>query len=109
MPVYKTITENISTTPPDRVALDERFITLFLPEDAQERLEAQELRQIVHRAMNDLSEAEFRVIESRYQHKKSPGQAASRMGIPRDKLIELEQSALSKLRTALTKWHRGRE
>ena len=107
MPVYKKITENVPTTPPERVALDERFITLFLPEDAQERLEAQELRQLVHRAMNSLSAEEFRVIESRYQHKKSPGQAASRMGISRQTLIELETSALEKLRSALTSWHRG--
>ena len=107
MPVYKKITENISTTPPERVALDERFITLFLPEDAQERLEAQELRQIVHRALNELSDDEFRIIESRYQHKKSPGQAASRMGISRDELIRLEQSALTKLRAALATWHQS--
>ena len=65
MPVYKKVTENISSTPPERVALDERFITLFLPEDAQERLEAQELRQIVHRALNELSDDEFHIIESR--------------------------------------------
>ncbi len=107
MPVYKKITENIPTTAPERVALDERFITLFLPEDAQERLEAQELRQLVHHAMNSLSEEEFRVIESRYQHKKSPGQAASRMGISRQALVELETSALGKLRNALTSWHSG--
>lgn len=107
MPVYKKVTENISTSPPERVALDERFITLFLPEDAQERLEAQELRQIVHHAMNNLSEEEFRVIESRYQHKKSPGQAASRMGITRDALVKLEQSALKKLRTTLVSWQKG--
>jgi DNA-directed RNA polymerase specialized sigma subunit len=86
MPVYKKVTENISTSPPERVALDERFITLFLPEDAQERL---------------------RVIESRYQHKKSPGQAASRMGITRDALVKLEQSALKKLRTTLVSWQKG--
>jgi len=107
MPVYKKVTENISTTPPERVALDERFITLFLPEDAQERLEAQELRQVVHHAMNALTEDEFRVIESRYQHKKSPGQAASRMGMSRDTLVELEKSALKKLRTALVSYQKG--
>ncbi len=109
MPVYKKITENIPTTPPERVALDERFITLFLPEDAQERLEGQELRQLVHHAMNSLSADEFRVIESRYQHKKSPGQAASRMGISREDLVQLEASALQKLRSALTSWHSGAE
>jgi RNA polymerase sigma factor (sigma-70 family) len=107
MPVYKKVTENISTTPPERVALDERFITLFLPEDAHERLEAQELRQVVHHAMNTLSKDEFRVIESRYQHKKSPGQAASRMGMTRDAIVELEQSALKKLRTALVSYQKG--
>jgi RNA polymerase sigma factor (sigma-70 family) len=101
MPVYKKTTENISTIPPERVALDERFVTLFISEDAQERLEAQELRQMVHRALQTLTEDEFRVIESRYQHKKSPGQVASRLSITREAMFEFEKSALEKLRGAL--------
>tara|TARA_B100000579_G_scaffold429732_1_gene441978 strand:+ start:61 stop:387 length:327 start_codon:yes stop_codon:yes gene_type:complete len=107
MSVYKKITENNSPIGLERTALDERFITLFLDEDAQERLEAQELRQLVHRAMNELSDLEFKVIESRYQYKKSPGQAAYRIGITRENLLELEESALGKLRSALTNWQRS--
>ena len=108
MSVYKKITENDSTAALEKTALDERFITLFMDENAQERLEAQELRQLVHRAMNELSDLEFKVIESRYQYKKSPGQAAYRIGITREELLELEESALDRLRSALTKWQRGR-
>ncbi|MEE3233084.1 MAG: hypothetical protein VX294_02880 [Candidatus Latescibacterota bacterium] len=78
-----------------------------MDENAQERLEAQELRQLVHRAMNELSDLEFKVIESRYQYKKSPGQAAYRIGITREELLELEESALDRLRSALTKWQRS--
>ena len=107
MSVYKKVTENNSEIPLDRTGLDERFITLFLDEDAQERLEAQELRQLVHRAMNDLSDLEFRVIELRYQFKKSPGQAAYKIGIAREKLFEVETKALNKLRNALTHWQRN--
>ena len=107
MSVYKKVTENNSAIPLDRTGLDERFITLFLDEDAQERLEAQELRQLVHRAMNDLSDLEFRVIESRYQYKKSPGQAAYKIGIAREELCEVEKNALEKLRNALTHWQRS--
>ncbi len=104
MPVYKKIAANIPTPPLERVALDERFITFFLSEDAQQRLEAQELRQMVHRALQTLNEDEFHVIESRYQHKKSPGQVASHMGITRDAMFKLEKSALKKLRCALESW-----
>ena len=107
MSVYKKVSETNSTTALERSGLDERFITLFLDEDAQERLEAQELRQLVHRAMNDLSDLEFRVIELRYQFKKSPGQAAYKIGIARKKLFEVETKALNKLRNALTHWQRN--
>jgi DNA-directed RNA polymerase specialized sigma subunit len=47
------------------------------------RLKAQELRQLVHRALQELTDDEMRTIELRYQHKQSPGQAASRVGISR--------------------------
>ena len=52
---------------------------------------------------NDLNPGD--VIELRYQHKKSPGQTASRMGISRDEMTALEQSGLEKLRNGLENWH----
>ena len=90
---------------PQHASLDERFLTLFLPEDPQDRLEAQELRQIVHQALQELTPREFRVIELRYQHKKSPGQTASLLGIPREEMQDLEKKGLEKLRLHLQSWH----
>lgn len=107
MAIYQKIPDSITNAPPERTGFDERFVSLLIPEDAQIRLEAQELRQLVHRALQALSDDEMRVIELRYQHKKSPGQAASRMGISRDEMTILEQSGLKKLRIELEDWHRG--
>jgi RNA polymerase sigma factor (sigma-70 family) len=105
MPIYHRVTDPTSTVPVQQVRLDERFITFFLPQDAQTRLEAQELRQIVHQALQQLTADEFRVIELRYQHKKSPGQVASQMGLSRRKMQELEASGLDKIRRILKDWY----
>lgn len=91
-------------TRPQKVALDERLLELFLVETAQDRLEAQELRQIVHQALQDLTPEELRVIELRYQHKKSPGQVASQLKIPREEMQQLEKNGLEKLRQHLQVW-----
>jgi RNA polymerase sigma factor (sigma-70 family) len=91
-------------TRPQKVALDERLLDIFLVETAQDRLEAQELRQIVHQALQDLTSEELRVIELRYQHKKSPGQVASRLQIPREEMQKLEKNGLEKLRQRLQAW-----
>ncbi len=108
MPIYNKIADNIDAgSSTERIRLDERFVSLLISEDAQERLEAQELRQLVHRALKALTSDEMRVIELRYQHKRSPGQTASRMGISRDEMAALEQSGLEKLRNGLEDWHRG--
>ena len=107
MPIYNKIPDSITDAPVVRISLDERFLSLLIPEDAQDRLEAQELRQLVHRTLKALSDDEMRVIELRYQYKKSPGQTASRMGISREQMAEFEQSGLEKLREGLKDWHRG--
>ena len=107
MPIYKKIPDSITDAPPERTNFDERFISLLIPTDAQDRLEAQELRQLVHRALQNLTNDEMRVIELRYQHKKSPGQTASRMGVSREDMHALEQNGLAKLRDGLKDWHRG--
>ena len=105
MAIYQKIPDSITNAPPERTGFDERFVSLLIPEDAHDRLEAQELRQLVHRALQALTEDEMRVIELRYQHKKSPGQTASRMGISRDEMTALERSGLEKLRSGLENWH----
>ena len=107
MPIYNKVPDNLTATPAERIRLDERFVSLLVTEDAQDRLEAQELRQLVHRALQALSDDEMRVIQLRYQHKKSPSQVAARLGLSRDAMAVLEQSGLEKLRQGLEDWHRG--
>jgi RNA polymerase sigma factor (sigma-70 family) len=75
---------------------------------AARRLEDQELRQLVHLALGDLTPDELRVIELRYQHKSSPGQAAARLGMARRRLQALETQALDKIRARLLPWHTGK-
>ena len=87
-----------------RVVFDERFYAALLPETAQDRLEAQELRQLVHRALLELSPEEVRVVELRFQHKKSPGQVAAQLGLPRPQLRAIERQALQKLGERLRGW-----
>ena len=74
---FNRVTNDIPGEPKQRVALDERFITQLLPESVQDRIEGQELRQILLACLQTLSPAEHRVIELRFQHKKSRGQVAS--------------------------------
>ena len=107
MGIYKKIPDSITEAPPERTNFDERFISMLIPTAAQDRLEAQELRQHVHRTLQTLTDDEMRVIELRYQHKKSPGQTASRMGVSPEEMSTMEQSGLGKLRSGLEDWHRG--
>ena len=88
-----------------RVPLDERFIELVLPETVEDRIEAQELRQILHKALQKLTPGELEVIGLRHQHKKSPGQVAAKLGISREEVARLERSALEKLRKPLEAWY----
>jgi RNA polymerase sigma factor (sigma-70 family) len=90
---------------PRRARLDDRISAMFAPETPQDRIEAQELRQLVHQALKDLTEEELRVVELRYQHKKSPVQIASQLGISRKKMQSLEKNGLEKLRRYLEDWH----
>ena len=85
----------------DRMTLDERFVALLVPESPLDRVESQELRQIVMRALQRLTPQEMKVVEGRYQHKRSLGAVASHLHIPRDEVGTLERSALEKLRKPL--------
>lgn len=105
MPRFDRVTdETTAASPQARVPLDERFLALFLPETPLDRVEGEELRQIVLHALEELSADEFKVVESRYQHKRSPGAVASHLKMPRDEVKRLERSALEKLRKPLIEY-----
>ena len=87
-----------------RVTLDERFIATFLPDTTQDSIEAQELRQILHASLQTLNPREFRVVELRFQHKKSRSQVASQLSLDREELMKLETDALDKLRQPLQEY-----
>ena len=86
---------------PKRVGLDERFLAQFLPETPLDRVESQELRQQVMEALGKLTRDELHVVELRFQHKKSPGQVASKLQMDRIVVAALERSALEKIRTPI--------
>lgn len=87
-----------------RVALDERFIAILLPESPLDRVESQELRQLVLRALQGLTPRQLQVVEQRYQHKRSLGAVASRLRIPREEAATLEREALARLRRPLLEY-----
>ena len=102
MPRFDRISEDPAATDGgSRVALDERFIALLLPESPLDRVESQELRQVVMAALQALTPQELKVVELRYQHKRSPGSVASRLRLSRDEVETLERQALKKLRQPL--------
>lgn len=105
MPRFNRVSDELdSKSTADRVALDERFLALFIPDTPLDRVEGQELRQIVSRALQTLTPDELAVVEQRYQNKRSPGAVASRLQMDRDLVAQLEQSALAKLRGPLVEY-----
>ena len=86
---------------PEKSAFDERLVSQIIGETPLDRVEAQELRQIMLRALQSLTREELHIVELRYQHKKSPGQVASKLKLSRESLTAIEQSALSKLKKTL--------
>jgi len=101
---FDKISADLSPGPMQRVTLDERFIATFLPDTTQDSIEAQELRQILHASLQTLNPREFRVVELRFQHKKSRSQVASQLGLDREELMKLETDALDKLRQPLREY-----
>ena len=87
-----------------RASLDERFLAILAPETPLDRVESQELRQLVMRALQELTPKELKVVENRFQRKRSVGQVASRLKIDRDEVSALEAAALAKLRGPLTEY-----
>ena len=98
---FDKVSDDLSPGPMQRVALDERFIATLVPYSPQDSIEAQEFRQILHASLQTLSPAEFRVVELRFQHKKSRSQVSSKLRLDREELIKLETEALNKPRQPL--------
>ena len=98
MPHFERIADNVSDGRLERLSLDERFISFFMPETPLDRVEAQEFRQVVLKALQKLDEGELRVIEMRFQRKKSPSQTAALLRQPREQVQATEKSALDKIR-----------
>ena len=65
MPRFDRIAEDLAATSrQDRISLDERFVALFLPESPLDRVESQELRQIVLHALQELTPTEMKVVNA---------------------------------------------
>ena len=87
-----------------RASLDERFLAILALETPLDRVESQEMRQLVMRALQELTPEELKVVEHRYQRKQSVGQVASRLKMERERVSSLETAALTKLRGPLTEY-----
>lgn len=77
---------------------------MLVPESPLDRVESQELRQLVMHALQGLTPDELKVVEGRFQRKQSVGQVASRLKMDRDRVSSLEATALGKLRGPLTEY-----
>ena len=91
-----------SNAPRARTRLDERFLAAVVGETPLDRVEGQELRQIFLAALERLTAEELKVVELRFQRKKSLGQVASQLRIDRDQIAAAEKRALEKLRGPLS-------
>ena len=99
MPRFQRIAEEPTPSASrQRIGLDERFLANLISEDPLDRVESQELRQVFMAALADLSQDELKVMEMRFQHKRSQGQTASKLRMDRDAVANLERSAVEKLR-----------
>ena len=104
MPLYKKLAANPTARDPEKgrpLSLDERLIVQFQDQTPLDNIEAQEFRQVVMKALQQLKPDELRVMELRYQFKKSPGQVALQLGLTPEQLKRKERSALRKLRQHL--------
>lgn len=101
MPRFTLAIDETQERKPRHVSLDERFITELFPETPLDRLEEQELRRALVQALHSLTPRELKVIELRYQHKKSPGQVAARLEVKGAQVRAAETRALKKLRRPL--------
>ena len=103
MSVYRRVAEEPGNKDArtGKIGFDERLVSQLVGETPLDRVEAQELRQIMLRALQGLTRDELRIVELRHQHKKSPGQVASKLNLSREAMATIEQSALAKLKKPL--------
>lgn len=104
MPQFKKLAANPALPDAKRgrsLSLDERLIVQLQEVTPLDNIEAQEFRQVVMKGLQQLDPEELRVMELRYQFKKSPGQAAMQLGLTPAQLKRREHSALRKLRQHL--------
>ena len=104
MPLYKKLAANPAVRDPEKkrpLSLDERLIVQLQEQTPLDNIEAQEFRQVVMKALQQLKPDELRVMELRYQFKKSPGQVALQLGLTPEQVKRKERSALRKLRQHL--------
>ena len=92
-------TEGLQRTP-----FDERFLADLMPDHPLDRVEGQELRQVFMKALEALSPDELKVVELRFQHKRSQGQIASRLRLDREVVADLEKSGIEKLRRPIVEY-----
>jgi len=104
VPLFKKLEANpipIEAPKGRSLPLDERLILHLQGPTPLDHIEAQEFRQVVMKALQQLDPEELRVMEIRYQFKKSPGQAAKQLGLSPQELKRRERRALGKLRQHL--------
>ena len=87
-----------------RTPFDERFLADLIPDNPLSRVEGQELRQVFMKALEELSPEELKVVELRFQHKRSQGQVASRLRMDREVVADLEKSGIEKLRRPIVEY-----
>jgi len=106
MPPFDRVSETpgADTSARTRSRLDERFLATIIGETPLDRVEGQELRQVFMAALEQLTEDELRVVELRFQRKKSPGQVASQLGIDKEEVNSREKRALDKLRGPISEY-----
>ena len=105
MPRFDRIAEDSApASRQDRISLDERFVALLLPQSPLDRVESQELRQIVLHALQKLTPQELKAVEGRHQKKRSLGAVASHSQNPPDAAGAPDPAARERLRTPLIEY-----
>lgn len=107
MPRPKKIDDDLQVTLSQRLSLDERFVSHFMPTTILDSVEAEEFSQIVQQALEQLEEDELAVMRLRLQARNSPGQVARKLGLPPQTVRQIEAQALQKLSGPITEYLEG--
>ncbi len=106
MPRFQIETSPVETqgSKLERLSLDERFLIHFVSTTPLDRVETNEFRELLVRALQMLTPVELSVVEHRFQHKRSPAQIARALSLPKDQIMEHLSNALGKLRQPLAEY-----